>query len=98
MSEVLFCSVLENEFIEFDLYMHYLDKIWIGIVNDWDIVYLLHVTRLMFWTDHGTNPSVKRANMDGSSAGVIISNNIKWPNGIAIDYQGTTLIQLSQLK
>ena len=50
----------------------------------------ISIVRLMFWTDHGTTPSVKRANMDGSSVAEIITdtNTIKWPNGIAIDYTG----------
>ena len=51
------------------------------------------ILRLMFWTDHGTTPSVKRANMDGTSVAEIITdtNTIKWPNGIAIDYTGRGL-------
>ena len=32
--------------------------------------------------------------MDGSSAYVIISENVKMPNGIAIDYQGKLTVTL----
>ena len=47
-----------------------------------------YMCRLMFWTDHGTVPSVKRANMDGTTVTTIVSQNIIWPNGLAIDYTG----------
>ena len=47
--------------------------------------------RLMFWTEHGNVPAVKKSNMDGSSVSVIISENIYWPNGIAIDHNGKGL-------
>ena len=45
----------------------------------------------MFWTEHGNVPAVKKSNMDGSSVSVIISENIYWPNGIAIDHNGKGL-------
>lgn len=47
--------------------------------------------RLMFWTDIGTVPSVKRANMNGTAISVIIYKSIASPNGLAIDYQGMFL-------
>ena len=47
----------------------------------------------MFWTEHGNVPSVKKAFMDGSSVSVIISKDIYWPNGLAIDYKGKGLSQ-----
>lgn len=40
----------------------------------------------MFWTDWGLEPSIVRAGMDGSSIKTIIKDNLKWPNGIAIDH------------
>ncbi|XP_071510754.1 uncharacterized protein [Diadema antillarum] len=45
----------------------------------------------MFWTDWGSNPSIERAYMDGSSRRVIISGGLRWPNGLAIDYQAERL-------
>lgn len=41
----------------------------------------------MYWTDWGANPKIERAGMDASSRIVIISSNLTWPNGLAIDYQ-----------
>ena len=42
----------------------------------------------MFWTDYGTKPFIARANMDGSEMKEIVTENITWPNGVAIDYAG----------
>lgn len=41
----------------------------------------------MYWTDWGANPKIERAGMDASSRIVIISSNLTWPNGLAIDYE-----------
>lgn len=41
----------------------------------------------MYWTDWGSNPKIERAGMDASSRIVIISSNLTWPNGLAIDYE-----------
>ena len=57
------------------------------------ILYLL--SRLMFWTDHGLFPSVKRASMDGTLVTDISPTTMKWPNGIAIDLKGITSCVLS---
>lgn len=43
--------------------------------------------RFMYWTDWGVNPKIERAGMDASERTVIISTNLTWPNGLAIDYQ-----------
>ncbi|EDW48843.1 putative vitellogenin receptor isoform X1 [Drosophila sechellia] len=40
---------------------------------------------LMFWTDWGEKPMIGRASMDGSRSRPIVSDNIEWPNGIALD-------------
>ncbi|KAH8274692.1 hypothetical protein KR018_010052, partial [Drosophila ironensis] len=40
---------------------------------------------LMFWTDWGTRPMIARASMDGTRSRPIVSDNIHWPNGIALD-------------
>jgi sugar lactone lactonase YvrE len=41
----------------------------------------------MYWTDWGANPKIERAGMDASDRLVIISSNLTWPNGLAIDYE-----------
>ena len=40
----------------------------------------------MFWTDWGVPAKIERAGMDGSNRITIVSKDLKWPNGIAIDY------------
>lgn len=40
----------------------------------------------MYWTDWGASPKIERAGMDASNRTVIISTNLTWPNGLAIDY------------
>ncbi|XP_007455888.1 PREDICTED: low-density lipoprotein receptor-related protein 4 [Lipotes vexillifer] len=42
--------------------------------------------RYMYWTDWGASPKIERAGMDASGRQVIISSNLTWPNGLAIDY------------
>jgi sugar lactone lactonase YvrE len=39
----------------------------------------------MFWTDWGTEPKIERAGMDGSHRQVIVSYEVKWPNGLTLD-------------
>lgn len=42
----------------------------------------------MFWTDWGDlKPGIYRSNMDGSAAYRLVSEDVKWPNGIAVDSQ-----------
>lgn len=45
----------------------------------------------MYWTDWGANPKIERAGMDASNRLVIISSNLTWPNGLAIDYESQRL-------
>ena len=40
---------------------------------------------LMFWTDWGQSPHIGVAFMDGSGAKVLVEN-MKWPNGITLDW------------
>ena len=44
--------------------------------------------RYLFWTDWGVSPKIERAGMDGDPATrqVIVSGQIGWPNGLAIDH------------
>lgn len=46
----------------------------------------LSLPRYMYWTDWGASPKIERAGMDASGRQVIISSNLTWPNGLAIDY------------
>ncbi|XP_065643825.1 sortilin-related receptor isoform X5 [Hydra vulgaris] len=53
---------------------------------------MLHPKKgIMFWTDWGRNPQIGSANMDGSNPISIIIDDIKWPNGLAIDYDENRL-------
>lgn len=49
-------------------------------------LFVLSHHRFMYWTDWGANPKIERAGMDASNRTVIISTNLTWPNGLAIDY------------
>ncbi|XP_038610031.1 sortilin-related receptor isoform X2 [Tachyglossus aculeatus] len=41
---------------------------------------------LMFWTDWGDlRPGIFRGDMDGSSISHIVSEGVRWPNGISVD-------------
>uniref|UniRef100_A0A5F9DAM4 Sortilin-related receptor n=1 Tax=Oryctolagus cuniculus TaxID=9986 RepID=A0A5F9DAM4_RABIT len=43
---------------------------------------------IMFWTDWGDlKPGIYRSNMDGSAAYRLVSEDVKWPNGISVDDQ-----------
>lgn len=45
----------------------------------------------MYWSDCGEKPKIERAAMDGSMRTEIVRENIKGPNGLAIDYSGGKL-------
>lgn len=40
----------------------------------------------MFWSDWGTVPKIERSAMDGTARKPIITQNLTWPNGLAIDH------------
>lgn len=46
----------------------------------------------MYWTDWGENAKLERSGMDGSGRLVLISNNLGWPNGLAVDKAGSQLL------
>ena len=46
----------------------------------------------MYWTDWGEHAKLERSAMDGSDRVVLISNNLGWPNGLAIDMAGSQLL------
>ena len=41
----------------------------------------------VFWTDVGRQPMIARASLAGSNFVKVISTNIKWPNGLTIDFE-----------
>ncbi len=43
--------------------------------------------RYIFWTDWGTYPKIERAYFDGTNRRTLISEDLKWPNGLTIDYE-----------
>ena len=45
----------------------------------------------MFWTDWGRYPKIERANLDGSDRVAIVTHNLTYPNGLAIDYESNRL-------
>ncbi|XP_065051806.1 prolow-density lipoprotein receptor-related protein 1-like isoform X1 [Rhopilema esculentum] len=40
----------------------------------------------LFWTDWGKVPRVERADMDGANRKTLAVTNLKWPNGLALDF------------
>jgi len=46
----------------------------------------------MYWSDWGEHAKLERSAMDGSDRVVLISNNLGWPNGLAIDTAGSQLL------
>lgn len=40
----------------------------------------------MYWSDWGTKPVIVRAHLSGANRTNIISTNLRWPNGVTIDY------------
>ena len=52
---------------------------------------LLYITRMMYWTDHGSSPRIEKASMDGTLRTVIHSTGLVLPVGITLDYTTQTL-------
>ena len=44
--------------------------------------------RIMFWTDWRSNAVIERSYMDGDMRRVIVSTDLRWTNGLAIDFEG----------
>ena len=40
----------------------------------------------MYWGDWGEKPKIERAGMDGTQRTTLITKNITYPNGLAIDH------------
>lgn len=64
--------------------------IWQGLIKPRDIV-VNPIDGLMFWSDWGDVPSIEVAGMDGSNRKILVSENIQWPNGLAIDHSNSRL-------
>jgi len=45
----------------------------------------------MFWSDWGEVPKIERAGLDGSHRAAIVSENVKWPNGLTLDLVSFTI-------
>ena len=41
----------------------------------------------MYWTDWGSIPKIERAGMDGYGREFLVTEQLTWPNGLAIDGQ-----------
>ena len=48
---------------------------------------ILYIFRYMYWTDWGNEPKIERAALDGTNRRVLFNTNLKWPNGLALDYE-----------
>lgn len=46
---------------------------------------------LLYWTDWGQNPKIERSYLDGSGRVAIVTTELGWPNGLAIDYDSYRL-------
>ena len=49
------------------------------------------MSRKIYWTDWGSSPKIERANYDGSGRTTVANTDLKWPNGMTIDYNGTVV-------
>lgn len=60
--------------------------VWQGLHKVRDIV--LHpADGKMFWTDWGSEPRIEVAGMDGSNRKALVSEELQFPNGLAVDAQ-----------
>lgn len=55
-----------------------------------DVKYF-HADGLMFWSDWGSTPMIERANMDGTDRVSIVTQNLLFPNGLAVDQMNSRL-------
>lgn len=46
---------------------------------------------MLYFSDWGSNPMIAAAGMDGKSQKALVSTNIHWPNGLALDWQNNRL-------
>jgi len=48
-------------------------------------MFALLQTGILVYTDWGLRPHISIAGMDGSNHRMIVTHNLKWPNGVVID-------------
>lgn len=46
---------------------------------------------LMYWTDWGQKPCIRRATVDGHNAKAIVEKNLGWPNGLCVDMEASKI-------
>lgn len=46
------------------------------------------ILRTVYWTDWGASPKIEKAKYDGTGRQTLLNTNLKWPNGMAIDFDG----------
>lgn len=57
---------------------------------------MITLFRKIYWSDWGTSPKIERANYDGTERVVLVNRDLKWPNGMAIDYKGRRMVFLAR--
>ena len=45
----------------------------------------------MYWTDWGSHPKIEKAEMSGKQRVVLVSSNLRWPNGLTLDQEKSRL-------
>ena len=50
------------------------------------ITYLYYFRRL-YWSDWGRKPKIESADLDGANRVLLVNDSLRWPNGIALDFQ-----------
>lgn len=64
--------------------------VWEKLLKPRDIV-VNSIQGLMFWSDWSDSPVMEKAGMDGSDRIPIVSENLHYPNGLAIDFSNNRL-------
>jgi sugar lactone lactonase YvrE len=41
---------------------------------------------MLFWSDVGVYPSIRRSTLTGRQITYLITTNIRWPNGLTVDF------------
>lgn len=45
----------------------------------------------MYWSDWGSVPLIATSGMDGSNPKPLVNKDLKWPNGLALDFSNDRL-------
>ncbi|KAG8234143.1 hypothetical protein J437_LFUL007509 [Ladona fulva] len=54
--------------------------------------------RYLYWTEWGEKPKIERAYLDGSERRIVVSRDLGFPNGLALDYTAKHLYWADALK